>query len=354
MIPLFKVAMNSHQYAVNQVLQSGFVGQGLKVDEFEATFSEVAPFPIVAMNSCTSAIQAVLMHLGVGPDDEVITSPLTCTATNAPILLLGARPIWADVSPSTGNIDPDDVARKITRRTKAIIAVNWTGRPCDYRRLKRLGVPVIEDTAHGPVTGDRSTGDFVCYSFGPIKHFTTGDGGAVATGNASARADLRLLRWYGLDRTSTQDFRCSQNITRPGMKLHMNDINAAIGLANLPLLRTTVEAHKRNADYLWHALWPSRRPYLTLPNHSFHSNYWVFPVLVNRSRESLKSHLAERGIASSQVHARNDKHEAYAFPNGPLPGLDEYDSMHLNVPCGWWLTQEDLDTIVTAIGEWKP
>lgn len=354
MIPLFKVNMATEVAGdVARVLDSGFIGQGPEVEKFEAELGEFTRYPVVSTNSCTSAIHAVLMHLGVGPGDEVITTPLTCVASVAPVLAVGARPIWADVDPLTGNIDPADVEAKITERTKAIIAVDWTGRAPDYVMLRSFGIPVIEDAAHGPlIYGDREVGDFVCFSFGPIKHLTCGDGGAIMCERASARGALRLLRWYGLDRTSSKDFRCAQDIERAGLKFHMNDINASIGRANLPALQETVLTHRRNAYALWRRLLPLCT-WLTMAPYDANSNYWVFPVLTS-SRDALKAHLEANGVAASQVHSRIDRHTAYQFPNGPLPGLDEYDSRHLNIPCGWWLTESNIDDIVAAFASFEP
>jgi perosamine synthetase len=352
-IPLFKVMMVHEAVGrVGQTLMSGFIGQGERVDEFEREMSKFTPYPIVAMNSCTSSIHAVLIHLGVGPGDEVITTPLTCIATNAPILALGARPVWADVDKVTGNIDPVDVARKITKRTKAIIAVNWTGRPCDYKTLKQFGIPVIEDAAHGPLTLHTETGHYICYSYGPIKHFTTGDGGAVATADEEDREALSLIRWYGLDRTSGKDFRCEQNIVLPGMKFHMNDINASIGLGNLPNLRWTVQRHQKNVRELYDRLSQvaKKNNFFWLPPWSDESNYWVFPIHgLFGFRDRLKQYLNYWGVHSSQVHARGDKHTAYHFPNGRLPGLDSFDQTQLNLPCGWWLKPSDIEQIVHTV-----
>jgi dTDP-4-amino-4,6-dideoxygalactose transaminase len=334
-------------HRASNVLRSGFIGQGQVVDAFEEEFGKLAPHPVVAMNSCTSSIHAVLTYLGVGPGDEVITTPLTCIATNAPILAVGARPVWADVDWTTGNINVYDVLSKITDRTKAIIAVNWTGRPADYQSLREFGLPVIEDAAHGPIIGDRDHGDFICYSFGPIKHLTCGDGGAVSTADPTAREALRLLRWYGLDRTSSKDFRCAQNITLPGMKFHMNDINAAIGLGNVHRLPEIVRQHKANARLLHERL---KYKWKLMP-FSEESNYWVFPILTENwaQREALKYHLETCGVMASQVHARNDHHDAYRFPSGPLPGLQEFDECQLNIPCGWWLDEHDAEKIIDAM-----
>lgn len=358
MIPLFKVSMSpSARLAAGDVLDSGYIGQGFKVDEFENELQALiaAPTRPVSTNSCTSAITLALMLCDVGPGDEVITTPITCTATNTPIILAGARPVWADVDPITGNIDPEDVARKITPRTKAIIAVDWSGRPCDYTRLRRVSgfVPIIQDAAHTPfpVFG----GDYVCMSFGPIKHLTCGDGGAlIVTGNrfeAEAQiASARLLRWYGLDRDSKKSFRCEQDIVRIGGKFHMNDINAAIGLDNMKNVSENVREHYGNAFF--YNRYIVNRPFARTPPACLTSAWWVYTMVVS-DRESFSRHMAEHGVETSQVHARNDKHSALNFPNGPLPGVDEFDAHQVSIPCGWWVTSEQRRHIIKAVNEWS-
>jgi dTDP-4-amino-4,6-dideoxygalactose transaminase len=361
LIPLFKVFMAPFAPDdVANVLTSGFIGQGKVAERFERVLREHLRMPILITNSCTGAIEMVLTYLGVGPGDEVITTPLTCVATNAPIVHLGARPVWADVYPNTGNIDPASVAKRITPRTKAIIAVDWTGRRADYTRLRMVAgnIPIIQDAAHGPLLNpSEAHGDYVCFSYGPIKHLTSGDGGGIATFNGEAMAALRLLRWYGLDRESRHDFRCAQDIRKPGMKWHMNDINAAIGIANMSGLEGRIRLHRENAYELYHRLLASEEslPDLMIPAYDDQSNYWVFPIRVYPPlREAFREYLAENGIESSQVHARNDKHSGYHYPSGDLPGLDEFDASQLNLPCGWWVTALDIDHIVKTIREWRP
>ena len=359
MIPLFKVTMASEAgEAVSRVLASGYVGQGARVDAFEEELQAAisAPTRPVSTNSCTSAITIALMLCDVGPGDEVITTPITCTATNTPIILAGARPVWADVDPITGNIDPEDVARKITPRTKAIIAVDWSGRPCDYDHLRRISgfVPIIQDAAHTPfpVFG----GDYACMSFGPIKHLSCGDGGAlVVTGNRfepdAQIASARLLRWYGLDRDSKKSFRCEQDIARVGGKYHMTDINAAIGLANLPHAYERARQHYGNAFF--YGRYIVNRSFARTPPASLASPWWVYTMVVS-DRESFSRHMASYGIETSQVHARNDKHSGMNYPNGELPGVDHFDAHQVSIPCGWWVTSEQRRHIIKAVNDWTP
>lgn len=351
MIPLFKVSMNPEAVgAVGDVLLSGYIGQGPKVEQFEAALQHLLelPAPPLTVSSCTAALDLALHLIGVGPGDEVITTPVTCTATNSPIVTRGARPVWADVDPHTGLIDPQDVARKITRRTRAIMAVDWGGALCDYDALKRFGLPVIQDAAHSLTAG--VGGDYVCWSFQAIKHLTTGDGGALWTPAADLER-ARLLRWYGLDRRSKADFRCEQNIQEVGYKAHMNDVAATIGLANITRTPEIVAAHRANAAHYHAAL--EGAPHVTRPPWDGDSSWWLYTLLVE-DRAGFMRHLAERGVASSPVHARNDTHDAFRFPNGPLPGVDHFASRNVAIPVGWWLSAAEREQIVEAVCAWTP
>lgn len=357
-VPLFKVRMAPEAApAVASVLASGYIGQGPRCEEFERAFGAYigAPEPVLLLNSCTSAIDLALHLSGVGPGDEVISTPITCTATNSPPALRGARLVWADVDPTTGNIDPADVARKITDRTKAIIAVNWGGRRCDYDTLLDISleprtIPVIEDAAHGPYPLDYPHGDYICYSFQAIKHLTTGDGGALFTPIYQYQR-AKLLRWYGLDRESSADFRCAQNIQEVGYKYQSNDIAAAIGLANLPGMAAAVARHQANAKYYAH--WLRDLPGIAVPPFDPASSYWLFTLLVE-DRASFMAYLGERGIATSQVHARNDRHDAFraASSGGSLPGVDAFDARQVAIPVGWWVSDQQREYVATVVCDW--
>lgn len=358
LLPLFKVRMAPEAAdLVADVLRSGYIGQGTKVDEFEREFAALveAPHDVLMLNSCTSAIDLALHLIGVGPGDEVVTTAMTCTATNSPIVLRGATPVWADVRPETGLIDPEDVHRCLTRKTKAIIAVDWGGLPCNYAALGSYGVPVIQDAAHSLLALSWGTGEqiaknlpdhhYITWSFQAIKHLTTGDGGALlAPKHQVERA--RLLRWYGLDRKSSASFRCEQNIVEVGYKYQPNDIAAAIGLANLPDARQTVLLHRRHAQQLLQHT--GLGAYGTRE-----SSWWLFTVHVDNPM-SFIAFMKERGIEASPVHARNDKHTAFRRVSAarPLPGLDWFASHEVAVPVGWWLSDEEVSRIGRSVAEW--
>jgi dTDP-4-amino-4,6-dideoxygalactose transaminase len=350
MIPLFKVAMSPEAPArVAEVLGSGYIGQGQQVERFESALGQLlgTPEPPLTVNSCTSALDLALHLCGVGPGDEVVTTPVTCTATNSPIVTRGATPIWTDVDPHTGLIDPQDVARKLTRKTKAIMAVDWGGALCNYAALRMFGVPIIQDAAHSLTAG--LGGDYICWSFQAIKFLTTGDGGALwCPPDQLERA--RLLRWYGLDRRSKADFRCEQNIREVGYKYHMNDIAAAIGLANISQVHTMVAQHRFNAAEYTYRL--ADAPGITRPRWDDTSAWWLYTLLVE-DRQGFIAYLADHGIAASPVHARNDTHAAFHFPNGPLPGVDHFAARNVAIPVGWWLTQDDRRRIIEVVQAWS-
>lgn len=372
-IPVFKVLTSPAAAAgVAAVLASGYLGQGERCEELEQAFGAVvdAPEPPLFVNSCTSAIDLALHLIGVGALDEVITTPITCTATNSHLVHRGATIVWADVDPLTGNLDPTSVAKLITPRTRAVIAVDWAGRPCDYDALRRAapGLPIIEDAAHAfrakrlgrsiavrehyaHVGAVPQGGDYVCWSTQAIKHLTTGDGGFLQTPPEQLER-ARLLRWYGLDRRSGADFRCAQEIGEVGYKYQANDLAAAIGLANLPLAVEAVARSREHAAYYCRRL--AAVPGVAFPDYDPGCSYWLFTLVVP-DRASLMAWLAARGIASSQVHARNDKHTAFkaaSVTRCSLFGVDYFDAHQVSIPCGWWVTEAEREEIADAIVAW--
>lgn len=355
MIPLFKVFMaDEASKEVARVLASGQVAEGPEVQRFEGDLERFFKRRVVAVNSCTSAISMALHMIGVGPGDEVITTAQTCTATNTPILHTGATPVFVDIDPESGLIDPDDVQRNMTGMTKAIVAVDWAGHPCDYEALRVFGVPVIEDAAHAVGThyDDShvavSGGDYVCFSFQAIKHLTTGDGGALRV--PAAQLDrARRLRWFGLDRDAKVQFRFEQDIEEAGFKYQMNDIAAAIGRANLQHLNGVLFQHRSNAVDLLARL--DGVPGVGLPPLARRSSWWLFTIRVKHPKPFIEA-MSRRGVACSPVHARNDNLTAFSQVcrrSKNLAGLDEFAAHQVSIPVGWWLDLEDIVSIAEAV-----
>lgn len=358
MIPLFKVRM-SHKASetVKEVLECGFIAQGPKVDLLEEKLQAVLKTDTkpVTVNSCTAAIDLSLELCDVGPGDEVISTPQTCFASQIGAIHRHARIRWADIDPLTGLIDPDSVAKLITKKTKAIIAVNWAGKLCDFKKLKSFGVPVIEDAAHtwdSFFTTKPERGDYICYSFQAIKFLTSGDGGMITCPNADKEHQARLLRWFGLDRTKSESFRCTQNITRAGFKYHMNDISASIGITNIEEAHKSVLEARENSKYLIDNI---NNPLIITPTFDETTSFWLFSIHVkDGKKKDFEKFLAEHGIMSSPVHFRNDLYDStIKFKEDYLPGVTKFDETQICIPNGWWLTKENLDHIVSVVNKFQ-
>lgn len=387
-IPLFKVYMsNNAAAAASKVINSGFIGQGPVVDEFELNLKHFFNNDYVAtVNSATSA-EHLALHLlkkpmvsravfhgvasydsvwpGLDDGDEVLATPLTCTATNFPILANNLKIKWVDIDPETMNMDLDDLARKINVKTKVIFLVHWGGYPVDLDRIREIQQTakqlygfkpaVIEDCAHalgskfnGKQIGTH--GNINTFSFQAIKHLTTGDGGALLLPHKELYARAKLLRWYGIDRESDRkDFRCEADIPEWGFKFHMNDIAASIGIENLKEVEENVIAkHKENAAYYDNAL--KNIPGITLLKRDprMESSYWIYSILVER-KDDFAKHMKDCGIATSQVHERNDIHTCLSEFRVHLPNLDKIKPKLSSIPVGWWVTEEDREYIVECI-----
>jgi dTDP-4-amino-4,6-dideoxygalactose transaminase len=250
-------------------------------------------------------------------------------------------------------MDPEHVAKLITNRTRAIIAVNWGGRFADYQSLKKFGVPVIEDAAHNwDVFLDQPVerGDYICYSFQAIKFLTTADGGILICPEHT-EAEARILRWYGLDRTKNESFRCTQNITKVGFKYHMNDVNATIGIENLPYAYDSVMASRSNSQHLCDNV---SNPLLTVPDYDPTSSYWLFSMHVQAGlKDHFIKYLENNGISSSPVHFRNDLYDSTIhFQESQLPGVDSFTDTQICIPNGWWVSKQDLDHITETLNKY--
>jgi dTDP-4-amino-4,6-dideoxygalactose transaminase len=222
-------------------------------------------------------------------------------------------------------------------------------------------VPIIQDAAHAFLATDAqgrsgalSGADFTCYSFQAIKHLTTVDGGALICKDAQHTESARLLRWYGLDRTQGDSFRCSQNIEQPGFKFHMNDVAATIGLANLPEMQNIVNAHRGNALFYTSVLEHVNRHAVTLPEYVEGSSWWLYTLLVEQ-RDDFIAFMRARDVECSPVHRRNDAHSGFirrTYGHMPLPGVDAFSEHEVAIPVGWWLSDDDRATVADAILEW--
>lgn len=360
MIPLFQVAMSPA--AINRVAEvltpradgSLYIGEGPRCAQLETELSLVLGHEhLLLVNSGTSAIRLALHLAGARKGTEVISTPQTCLLTNTAIMETGATIVWADVDPVTGNISPSNVLTKISSKTVAVVTVDWAGRVCDFSSLRKQtrGIALIEDAAHAFAAQAPSRGDYICYSFQAIKHFTTVDGGALACPGAAVHERGRLLRWAGLDRTRGESMRCYQRVSEAGFKMQLNDVLASIGLANLVDVIERVERCRDNADYFTQSL--RGLPHVVTPPYDRGASWWFYPLQVS-SPVRFEAFMAERGVAVGQVHARNDVNPCFdSAIQSDLPGVDYFSSHQTNIPCGWFIDHGAREKIVAAVTEWS-
>ena len=360
MIPLFKVhSPENVGKVVEEVFASGVVAEGQQVADFERAFGEkFGNANTVMVNSGTSALALAARLLDIGPGTEVVASPMTCFATLAPFFNAGAKFVWADVDPETGNISAEDVADKVTPKTRAVLAVHWGGYPFDYYAVKSAAgrIPIVADAAHalGAMYEGRPIsmlGDYVIFSFQAIKHLTTGDGGALCVRTEEVADRARRLRWFGLDRKLKTSTRWEQDLAECGYKYHMNNVAAAIGLAQLPHIDGILAKHRANSARLDREI-SNPRVSLLRRDPRVVSSCWVYSLLVDEPKE-FGAYLAARGIGSDVVHMRNDRYSVFNhFRGGVLPGLDAFASRLWNIPCGWWLSKDDVMHIIEEVNKW--
>lgn len=361
MIPLFRVNMPAGvDQPLLDTLHSGYVTEGPKVKEFEKRLGQIiGNDKIAAVNSGTSALTLALRLAGVGPGNEVITTPMTCSATNLPILNAYAVPVWADVDYRTGNIDPASIESLITERTKAIMIVDWGGLPCDLHAIMKIarkhGLRVIEDAAHafgakfdGKFIG--SIADFTCFSFQAIKHITTIDGGAIACLDQKDYERAKRLRWFGIDRESpAKDTRIDLDIEEAGYKFHMNDVAATIGLVGLETINKIIKRRQQIA-IRYAAELPMIYDRPPVPTSWVESAFWLYTITMPAQWvNDFKTFMIDRGIAVSKVHRRNDTYSVFKKWSGQkLHGLDRfYDSM-MCIPIHEQMTDDEVKTVIDA------
>ena len=282
------------------------------------------------------------------------------------LLVYGGVVVATDknIDPTTLNMDLDDLARKITPKTKVIMLVHWGGYPNDLNKIKqiqedalrRFGFKpaVIEDGAHsfgseykGKMIGGH--GNLTMFSLQAIKHITSIDGGILLSPHKELHRRAKLLRWYGIDRDGDRkDFRCEADVEEWGYKFHMNDVCATVGIENLKHFKDIVGKHRGNASFYDKELIDVPGVTLLKREKGHDSAFWIYSMLVE-NRDGFYKWMDECGISVSQVHERNDKHTCVQEFRTSLPSLDKVIGKIVSIPVGWWVTEEQRQYIVDCI-----
>lgn len=342
--------------AVRGVFSSGHLTNGPATARFERSFAERhASEHAVAMANGTVALAAIYLALGIGGGDEVIVPSMTFISTATSVLHVGAVPVFADVDPETFNLDPVDVARRLSPKTKAIVAVHYGGQPADLDELRNLaddaGISLIEDAAeaHGATYRGRpvgSIGDAAMFSFTPTKNITMGEGGIVTTSDAGLADQLRLLRNHG--QTAPYEH------AKLGFNWRLTEMQAAIGEVQLGRLDGILARKRANVSRM--ELHLGSQPGLRLPMAApdREHTYMLYTLLVERNRDSVLESLQERGIEARIYFPPVHRQPVFEEFRCELPVTDLLATKMLSLPFHAGLTDTDLkmiaDEVIAALG----
>jgi dTDP-4-amino-4,6-dideoxygalactose transaminase len=373
-VPFSPPALGPEESAeVMATLESGWLSTGPRVSRFEQAFAGyVGATHAIALNSCTAGLHLSLLAAGVGPGDEVITTPLTFCATANVIIHTGATPVFADVDPRTGNIDPAAVARAVTSRTRAVIPVHYAGLPADVHAIRQITVPrgiaMIEDAAHcveGVAAGRKvgTIGDFTCFSFYATKNLTTGEGGMVTTDSAEAAEYIRVASLHGMSRAAWSRHRHARpsryDVVMPGFKYNMPDLQAAIGLHQLAQLDRN-HARRREIAFAYDDAFsdlPITRFAPAAPGsvHAHHLYTVLIDEIPGRSRDVVADRLADAGVASSvhfqAVHLHSYYRDRFGFTRGAFPAAERIADTVLSLPLSPALSDAQVGQVIDAFRE---
>jgi perosamine synthetase len=346
---------------VCETLRAGWLSEGRQVKAFEEAFCRQFGQPrALALNSGTAALHLAVLGAGVGPGDEVITTAQTFVATAIAVLYAGATPVFADLQPGGPNLDPAEIERRITPRTKAILVVHYGGYPCDMDEIgviaARHGLKVIEDAAHALGASYRgrpvgTLGDFSIFSFQAIKQLTTGDGGMLVCRTAEDHQLAYRRRWFGIDRANRKPSPgglLEWDITELGYKYHMNDVAAAMGLAQLDLF-AAAQARRQALNETYRAALAGVPGLALLEEKADRvSGCWLFTVCVQRRADFIRA-LDSRGVQAAVWHQRIDRNSLLGGERTDLPNQTRFNREEVSIPCRDSLTEPEVAAVLDAV-----
>ncbi|MBA7617849.1 UDP-4-amino-4-deoxy-L-arabinose--oxoglutarate aminotransferase [subsurface metagenome] len=355
-------------------LKSGWIGTGPKVHKFEEMFAKYQGTKYaMALNSCTAALHLSLLAIGIKQGDEVIVPTMTFASTANTVVHVGAIPVFADCEKDTMNIDPKDIERKITSKTKAIIPVHFAGRPCNMDAImdiaKRRNLKVIEDCAHAIETEHHGKkagtfGDLGCFSFYVTKNIVTGEGGMAITNNEDYANIIRIMGLHGMSKDAWKRFSDSgykhYQVLYAGYKYNMMDIQAAIGIHQLP----RVEKYWERRQEIWSRYneafqdSPVFIPAPVEPNtrHAYH----LYTLLLNIdklsiTRDDFLNEMTKKnigvGVHYIALHLNPYYRKNFGYKRGDFPNAEWISNRTVSLPFSAKLTDEDVEDVIETVRE---
>ena len=364
MIPIAKPYIDNKEIkAVADVLKSGMIAQGPKVNELENKFAKFCRTRhAVAVNSGTAALHTALNIAGVQKGDEVITTPFTFIATANAILMQGAKPVFADIEENTFNIDPKNIGEKITNKTKAIITVDLYGHLCDYDEIEKIsqanGLIVVEDACQAVSAEYKkkkagSFGNIAVFSFYATKNITCGEGGSITTNNSDYAENAKLFRQHGMSNMKGYDY------TNVGYNYRMTDISAAILLEQLKKLEMITKKRIGNAEYLSKGLRKIKGIHVPVVKEGNKHVFHQYTIKVGNDfklkRDELVKYLNKKGIGCNIYYPKPvhlcEHIKKLGYKKNDFPIAEKLSQQVLSLPVHPHLTKEQLNYIIEAIGE---
>ncbi|MFC1513937.1 DegT/DnrJ/EryC1/StrS family aminotransferase [candidate division KSB1 bacterium] len=355
-----------------ETLRSGWLTTGERTRRFEQEFADYTESKFaVGLNSCTAGLFLALKAFDIKPGDEVITTPMTFTATANVILHCGAKPVFVDIDPADLNIDTEKISEAVTIRTKAVIPVHFRGYPCKMDEIVRIagnnGLIVIEDAAHAIESRYKekkigSIGHASCFSFYPNKNMTTGEGGMLTTNNENIASRVRMLSNHGLSRDSwlryTPSGKPVYEVIEPGYKYNMFDIQAALGLHQLRKIDEFWRRRKQIVEKYDQAF--ADFPQLSIPEEEkdWKNAYHIYTLKLVKdqlsiTRDELLDKLKEKGIGVSvhfrALHLQKFYRDKFNFTPESFPVASDISERIFSIPLYPKLTDEEVDHVINSV-----
>lgn len=357
--------------AVVEVLRSDWVTTGPRVAEFEARLADyVGAKYAVVFSSGTAALHAAAFAAGIGPGDEAITTPITFVASTNCVLYQGGKPVFADVQPDTLNIDPREIEKRITPRTGALIAVDYTGQPCDLEEINEIaqnhGLIVIEDAAHAlgaKYRGQRvgSLSDMTVFSFHPVKHITTGEGGAVVTNDAELARQLRVFRNHGITTEAREREEAGgwfYEMVDLGYNYRLTDIQCALGLSQMDKLdgwlarrREIAKRYDRAFAELPQVITPTVREDRESAWHLYMIRLNLERLRVGRAEvfAAVRTENIGVNVHYIPVHLHPYYRKRFGYKAGDYPVAEAAYDQLITLPIFPKMTDDDVQDVITAV-----